>query len=373
MNKNIKRLFIPLLMAVFLITLAGTLSASEKNDYDVWRQVAERAAGEALQRISGEAGDLLVLTNAGYAVVGGSPAGACLDGLSAATGCTAGKGSLLELHSAWDRPLWFFFFDSASGESVYCQVDSAAVPELLAGKADPEAIAGDKLFKILSRENIDAKKLLADPSAWNKKVTEKVFGGNEFGIVTIANIAAMGAPADFTKAALFHDHLCPGVNSGYLLAKYLQKEFPLGSDESYCIIAIPNWCKDDALQILLNATPGKSGLAVIPMNAKAKETLKPEAKNLAGIYFRWNAKTQKGEGLVLGYDFDKGTALSGIDMNKGFSWETRLKSDIWYMNYFDKPETFISVIKKFELQAGEEPLDYAQPGVNPLVKLGLTK
>lgn len=50
--------------------------------------------------------------------------------------------------------------------------------------------------------------------------------------------------------------------------------------------------------------------------------------NLAGIYFRYDSKVKKGEGVVLSYDFSKGAALSGIDMNKGFPWESRLKSDL---------------------------------------------
>ncbi|MCL6559737.1 MAG: hypothetical protein K6U74_13270, partial [Firmicutes bacterium] len=105
----------------------------------------------------------------------------------------------------------------------------------------------------------------------------------------------------------------------------------------------------------------------------AKGALKPEAKNLAGVYFRYDSVTKKGEGLVLAYDFNKGYAMSGIDMNNGFPWEIRLKSDLWYMDYLEQPETFVSVIKRFELQEGEQPSDYAQPGVNPLVRLELVQ
>jgi hypothetical protein len=60
-------------------------------------------------------------------------------------------------------------------------------------------------------------------------------------------------------------------------------------------------------------------------------------------------------------------------MNKGFPWETRLKSDLWYMDYLDRPELFISVIKRFALNDGEEPSDYAKAGVNPLERLDLLK
>lgn len=136
---------------------------------------------------------------------------------------------------------------------------------------------------------------------------------------------------------------------------------------------MPPWCKDDALEVLLNTTPGKNGMAVVPVDAKTKESLRPEAKNLAGVYFRYDSKTKKGEGLILAYDFDKAAALSGIDLNKGFPWESWLKSDLWYIDYLDKPGLFISVVRKFELKEGEEPSDYAKAGVNPLVKLDLLK
>ncbi|MBE3588532.1 MAG: hypothetical protein IMW93_08265 [Thermoanaerobacteraceae bacterium] len=256
------------------------------------------------------------------------------------------------------------------------EVDGTKAAGFLASRGDPNSAAGDpaQFFNKVVPENVAAEKLLADPNAWNQKVQKKVFSGFEFGIITITNLAAKGAPADLIKAALFHDHFCPGVTSGYLLANYLKKEFPLRSpDESYYVLAVPPWCKDDALQVVLNTTPGKSGMAVIPVNAAARENLKPEAKNLAGIYFRYDSKAKKGDGVVLAFDFAKAQSLSGIDMNKGFPWETRLKSDLWHLDYLDKPELFIHVIKKFELKSGEVPDDYAQPGVNPLARLSLLK
>lgn len=378
MSKKITCLTISLLL-VFLLALSGQAAAAVNqtgNDsYGVLRQVAERAAEESWKMMGEKPGELLVLTNAGYNVLGNYTTEACLDGLTSATGCTAGRGSLLDVHTSREKPLWFFFFDKHSGLSVFCEVNGAAAIELINKQgAGLAAVPAEKLFARLALENVSAEKLLADPAAWNKKVEEKVFGGLESGIVSIANVAAKGAPHDFIKATLFHDHLCPGVTSGYLLANYLKKEFPLRSpEESYYVLAMPPWCKDDALTVLLNTTPGKSGLAVVPVDAKTKESLKPGAKNLAGVYFRYNSKTGKGEGLVLAYDFDRASSLSGIDLNKGFAWESRLKSDLWYMDYFDRPELFISVISKFELKEGEVPSDYAKAGVNPLVKLDLLK
>lgn len=342
-------------------------------EYRFWRLLAEQAAREAFKYLE-RRGDLLVLTNAGYVTVGGSSAAPCLDGLIAATGCSPGRGNLLEVHTADSKPLWFFFFEKKSGQGVFVEVDGAKAAGFVASGSDPNAVDSNpaQFFKKVVAENVSAEKLLANPGDWNQKVQMKVFSGLEFNIVAIANLAVKGAPPGLVKAALFHDHLCPGVTSGYLLANYLKKEFPLRSpDESYYVLAVPPWCKDDALQVVLNTTPGKSGMSVIPVNAAARENLKPEAKNLAGIYFRYDSKAKKGDGVVLAFDFAKAQSLSGIDMNKGFPWESRLKSDLWYLDYLDKPELFINVIKKFELKPGEVPDDYAQPGANPLARLDL--
>lgn len=356
-----KRIAAKMLVVLFLC-LVGLSPVSHAADggYAFWAAVGKRAAADAWRLLGGKPADLLVLTNAGFAVVGGDTTQACLDGLSEVAGCTVGRGNLLAVHSAREKPLWFLFFDKGSGKAVYCE------PDPLSPSAQP--------FRRLAVENIGKNQLLSDPGAWDKKVRDKVFGGNEFAIVTIANVVAQGVPFDFVQAALFHDHLCPGVTSGYIIANYLNRHLPLRSSaERYYIIALPPWCKDDALQVLLNTTPGKSGLAVIPMNDADKDALIPEAKNLAGIYIRWDSKSKTGDGLVLGFDFGKGAALSGIDANKGYPWETRLRQDLWYGSYLNQPDMFVNVIKQFTLTAGEEPADYARPGVNPLVKLGLVR
>jgi len=50
-----------------------------------------------------------------------------------------------------------------------------------------------------------------------------------------------------------------------------------------------------------------------------------------------------------------------------------LKSVLWDLDNLEKPELFISVLKRFKLKEGEKPQDYVQPEVNPLIKLDLLK
>jgi formylmethanofuran dehydrogenase subunit E-like metal-binding protein len=358
--------------------------AAEK-EYTFWNSLAERAAMEARTMLTRgpDPRNALVLTNAGYAVIESHTTEPCLDGSRRWKGASPGKATLLEVHSARSSALWFFFYDMGSGDGIYCEVKSGALSGMLS-KLDTlslkqirsliGAIPAGELFTTLVRENVKAEKLLANPDGWNQKVQAKVFGGREFAIVTLANAVPHGTPYDLIKSALFHDHYCPGVTSGYLLLNYLEKHFPLRSpSDKYFVLSIPPWCKDDAFLTLLNATPGKSGYALYYPTNDDKAKLKEEAKEIAGIFFRRNAEKGLWEGMVLSFSFAKVTQLSGIDTSKGYGWDSRLKMDLWLLDYLDRPELFIGPILELSLKPGESPSDLARPGVNPLERLQLLK
>lgn len=359
-----------------LLGSASTARASQANDkeYLFWQALTKKMTQEAWTMMGAKPKNMIVLTNAGYVKFGEYAAQAALDGVSKETGCTAGTGTLLEVHAARTSHLWFVLYDKESGKAVYCVVNKDKAMELLSNVVtDLKRVSTQALFSKIVCENIKADNLSANAQAWDKKMKEKVFDGNEFRIISIVNAAAKGAPADLLKSVLYHDHFCPGVTSGYLLANFLAKELPLRSpSDSYFIISAPVWCKEDALQTVLNTTPGKSGMAVLPMNQKSKEMLIPEAKNLAGIFFRTDSKTKQSEAVVLAFDFGKLGALDE-DKQRLFDWEKKLKTILWGIDYLDKPELFVTVLKHFELKDGEKPQDYVQPGVNPLIQLGLAK
>lgn len=371
-----KKIWSVLLIVSCLVISAKVAWASQATDkeYLFWQALTKKMTQEAWTMMGAKPKNMIVLTNAGYVKFGEYAAQAALDGVSKKTGCTAGKGTLLEVHAARTSPLWFVLYDKESGKVVYCVVNKDKAMELLInGVTDLKRVSAQALFSKIVCENIKADNLTANAQAWDKKMKEKVFDGNEFRIVSIVNAAAKGAPADLIKSVLYHDHFCPGVTSGYLLANFLERELPLrSSDDSYFIISAPVWCKEDALQTVLNTTPGKSGMAVLPMDAKTKAMLVPEAKNLAGIYFRTDKKTKKTEVVVLTFDFAKLNVLSEEEQQL-FDWEKKLKTVLRGIDYLDKPELFVSVLKRFELKDGEKPQDYAQPGVNPLIQLGLVR
>jgi formylmethanofuran dehydrogenase subunit E-like metal-binding protein len=47
-----------------------------------------------------------------------------------------------------------------------------------------------------------------------------------------------------------------------MMADYVKKHLPLEQGGSYFVQSVQPWCKEDALLIMLNATPGKGGYAV---------------------------------------------------------------------------------------------------------------
>ena len=80
-----------------------------------------------------------------------------------------------------------------------------------------------------------------------------------FTLASMANVWAKGGPYDFLKSAELHNHICPGLTSGYLMAHYILDHFPLKDGERYTVVACPVWCKEDAFQVVMDCTPGKKG------------------------------------------------------------------------------------------------------------------
>ncbi len=151
---------------------------------------------------------------------------------------------------------------------------------------------------------------------------------------------AQGAPYDFLKAAELHNHICPGLTSGYLLAHFILEHYPLAPEERYTIVSSPVWCKEDALQVILDCTPGKKGLVVKSLSKAQKEKI--SVPNPAGFLLIWNTKTKTGKGAALSFDFKEFKALYPENTPKAAS----LLSTIPHLK---TPERFVSVAREFTL------------------------
>ena len=360
-----------------------------EENLSVLNLVGFKAAEKAMKELGFEKGDpnILALTDAGYiAQVGEYTSEKALDGVIMTSGLSRGKGNLANLHKAYNQPLWFAFFDKRSKDCVYLEPKSEVLETYLhREKTDRDATLEDfmklkdkEVFATIAKENIDADRLLNNPEAWQEKMVAKVFGGNEFSIFTISNLWTMGLPNDFLKVAELHDHICPGLTSGYLIAEYLKKKLPSSDPRNeYTIIAIPPWCKDDALIQIFETNVGHKRLYVKHLTKEQMGQLPEYAKNVANIIIRWEKGAEKGDGIVVAFDWDKAfedTGTSRKDL-KAFDtyrwWWMRLTMDIWMMDYLDNPEALVFTIKEFTVYSQAEIDKLKSAGVNPLVELGI--
>ena len=120
-----------------------------------------------------------------------------------------------------------------------------------------------------------------------------------------------------------------------------------------------------------DCTPGKSGIFVkcLTEDETSALTEKYNGTRVAGIFIRWDASSKSGDGLVLGFDFNKAGNMSNIDTWP--SWAYRLKEDFVLMDAADSPEEFVSTIKEFHLESTEELQALQGAGVHPLKVLGV--
>ena len=306
--------------------------------------------------------NLLALTNATYVKVNGKTSERYVDMIREVTGCSIGKGNLLLFHRPITYPLKVVLFRKDNKDAVVITYDGKK-----AGKINLN-IDGDKATK---------------PDAW-QQIQEKIGSVSDtFSMVTIANAWAKGAPYDFFKVCEFHNHLCPGITSGYFIVKVILKRYPLKKGEKYVWVSCPPWCKDDAIQILLDLTPGKRSMFVKNLTADQKKAVSGEKKNdnIAGILVIWNNKKNKGRAIALRYNWGKACQVSGVK-KKDFKpkggkknpvfWTTRVKCNWGLMSYLDKPGDFVTVVKEVEVS----PQMYTKmtsAGVNPYEVIGLTK
>jgi formylmethanofuran dehydrogenase subunit E-like metal-binding protein len=296
---------------------------------------------------------LCVLTDAGYAMVEGNTTECCIGTIERVTGCSISDGNLLPVHRSVDNPLWFAIFDNDTKNCVYAVYKNGAFTE--------------------TTINIDGENATTR-DGWNAMKT--AIGSDAFSIVTIANAWGYGAPNDFLKCTDLHNHLCPGLTSGYLIAGYIRENYSLGPGESYTWIGCPNWCKEDAIQVLLDLTPGKKSLIAKQRSGELFVKEKP----LAGILIIWNSTTKSGRGVAFRYDWGKMCNLSDVNLSdfkppggttNPLFWTTRIKASFGPMPYLNQPEMFVSTASD-EFNVTSEQLDRVKmAGVDPYVELGL--
>ncbi|MEA2062402.1 MAG: FmdE family protein, partial [Gemmatimonadota bacterium] len=214
------------LFAIFvLLALASIFSPGPGHLEAADMKTLLNGAMESLGEVKGSPG-LCVLTDANYVNLNGKSAVGYVDLIQEVTGCSVGRGNLLFFQRKQSHPLIIALLKKDTRDCVVIRHDGREAGSVKVN-IHPDSVAA--------------------PGAW-ERVSESL-GSDAFALVNIGDAWAGGAPYDFLKCAELHNHICPGLCSGYFIAKFIQEKYPLAEGESYSFIACPNWCKDDAVQV----------------------------------------------------------------------------------------------------------------------------
>lgn len=327
-------------LPVIVLLLAAGVDASCATD------VSELLNG-ALKTLGAQKGDqdLCALTNATYVEVAGKTTERYVDVIQDVTGCSVGRGNLLFYHRPADYPLVIALFDRRNQSCIVIRYDGKK------GWTGKLKLDNERIYTAEFWE--EARGGVAGPDAYS--------------ILGILGSWSMGAPHDFLKCTDFHGHACPGLAFGYFVAKTIEKKYPLDVGEKYVFIASPVACKDDAIQTLLDLTPGKSGLFVKDLTEDEEGELQ-ETKT-AGILVRWKEWDKQGRGVVFGLDMNRISQVTGFKKPSGKA-EPRIVFK--FIPHLHKWEEFVTVLREFpvtpELMQGLKGA-----GHNPYELIGMTK
>lgn len=263
--------------------------------------------------------------------------------------------NLLVVQNARNNPLWFAFFDKCSGKCTYIEV----------------SYENESNISYEVTENIDFEKLsktAESRAAWNQKVNETVFEGREFAILTIANAWATGnLDYELMQCLELHNHFCPGISSGFVLANWMEKNYPLKEGVSYTVFSCPNWCKEDVFVKRWDATPGKGGVWVSSLTDNETEAL---GGSPAGIFVVTDKNAETMKAVVLGFNFDIVNENSGTKAGDP-AWVSKYLADLWLMDKENwDTQDLVTVISVIDIDA-ETLTEMKQADANPYEVLGL--
>jgi len=266
-----------------------------------WTAKAKEALVKAMAEIALPKGDpkLLLLTNAGLGMIGNHTTESFIGIAGQETGCGRSNRAMMIVHTSVQEPLLCALYRRDSGKMVFFKWTGDGFGQQVID-ASPE--------KILS------------PEGW-KAASAGLVGRNLFSLVSMSHVWSVNPPWFLQLAASFHDHVCPGLNAGYIFAEYMMQKLPLRPGERYVTVTAPGNCPADALQVLLNTTGGKGGGYVMAIGDDtlarySKGGIKPWT-----IAMRVNKDSDTCEGVVLGLDWDRVLSDTGVKREHLFSKE----------------------------------------------------
>ena len=333
-------------LALILPVTADALSSVEKLGKDV--------ALAALEKLDAKPdSSLACFTNAGYVKHNGKSTRILLDVLPRHAPVSLGQGNLLVVHTRSDASLWFAFVKKGTEKQL--MLTYVSMDENGFHLSDP----------------IDVRVEIGQ----DYKAFGDALGRNAFSIINFANGWADGLPEDLMQGALYHDHLCCGVSTGYFTAGFIQKKLPLSPGERYLYIGAPSWCQDDYIMRPLNLTPGKGGYYTMAYPwSRPWKTADAVYKNLGGIVIRFDNRKNTGKAYVLKFNWQEDAFKQFINRPdfkvewRGNSW-LHVVYNRFFITHQDEPELFVSVVKEKELNNKKDLDRLIRVGANPLAEV----
>jgi len=230
-----------------------------------------------------------------------------------------GSPDVMFMHTSYDKPFFVAFFNKTSGKLCYVEEKRRAV------------------------ENVSYEYVLANANEWNEKMKAKVFSGYEFALIGFTQLYSNSAPHQLLKSAEFHNHACPGLLSGYLIAEKL-KELKKNYKDMLLIFSVPPWCKDDALQTIFDVTVGKKGMFVRVLSDEESKAY----PNIAGIYVFYNESKKEGKGFILTFDFESVRKNANVS-SSDYAWLQRVKQNQWILKNLEESKKLVGVLGEFEV------------------------
>jgi len=198
--------------------------------------------------------DLVVQTTASYVYLNGQLTDMALDGVYEVLGSRLTRKTLLPMHVAPWKILYFCFTlrgaDGKTMDSLYMTYNGTGF--LVGNGSDGKKI-----------NNIGPAALNDNTQLTNLKNNVFKDGGFFGNIQSIANAWRVNPRYDQLVTFLFHDHACPGVQPGFFITDMVFKNFQLSPDEEYYYMAASIYCKDDSLVYLMGVSPGMGSYIIL--------------------------------------------------------------------------------------------------------------
>lgn len=345
-----KKIFIVLLLSIVVLGWSGIGSADSRNI----QTLGQEAFDIALKRLSpNENDDCACLTNAGYTTFKGQSTQGLYDIILGNIKFGFAKGNILAVHDRNGAPLWLAMVSKPSADKLMMVHVSITDAGITCSEPINVYISNGTSFKPF----------------------KDVLGKKAFSIVTLANGWADNIPEELLKGALFHDHLCCGVFSGYFTVKFIQEKISLGQDEQYIYIGAPAWCQDDYIIRALNLTPGKHGYYTMAYPwSRPWKTAQKSYDQLGGIIIQYNNKADSGQASLMRFDWQESEFKKFAHLPDG---ELDWKNQPWLHTIYNRflmanlanPGKFVSVVKTRKLNNREDLDRLINMGSNPLEEM----